>query len=171
MFRQFDRTRFVRSSQDSRTSSGSSAANSEKKKSSEEEFKMEKTTGEYGDNQFWSKPTNDFDLDELMADMDWISVFCVCSRCAKNKEQLTLIHMLASESLRSVSFPWLRKPATAKQSNLAVLWALSTSPLRIRKFVMHGFQFKQRRWWLVFPLYLYTYFVWSSIQKYNQSVF
>ena len=94
---------------------------------------MEKTTGEYGDNQFWSKPTNDFDLDELMADMDWISVFCVCSRCAKNKEQLTLIHMLASESLRSVSFPWLRKPATAKQSNLAVLWALSTSPLRIKK--------------------------------------
>lgn len=70
MFRQFDRNRFVRSSQDSRTSSGSSASNSEKKKSSEEEFKMEKTTGEYGDNQFWSKPTNDFDLDELMADMD-----------------------------------------------------------------------------------------------------
>ena len=31
---------------------------------------MEKTTGEYGDNQFWSKPTNDFDLAELMADMD-----------------------------------------------------------------------------------------------------
>jgi len=70
MFAQFERNRFIRSDKVRSTSLGSSASNGEKKKSSDEEFKMEKTTGEYGDNQFWSKPTNDFDLAELMADMD-----------------------------------------------------------------------------------------------------
>ena len=70
MFAQFDRNRLVRPKQVRSTSLNSSDANSEKKKSSNEEFKMEKTTGEYGDNQFWSKPMSDYDLDELMADMD-----------------------------------------------------------------------------------------------------
>ena len=31
---------------------------------------MEKTTGEFGDNQYWKTPTWDFDLEDLMADMD-----------------------------------------------------------------------------------------------------
>ena len=34
----------------------------------EDAFK-EKTTGEYGDNQFWKAPDSEFDLDELMADL------------------------------------------------------------------------------------------------------
>ena len=70
MFAQFDRNRLVRPKQVRSTSLNSSDSTNEKKKSSNEEFKMEKTTGEYGDNQFWSKPTSDYDLDELMADMD-----------------------------------------------------------------------------------------------------
>ena len=119
---------------------------------------MEKTTGEYGDNQFWSKPTNDFDLDELMADMDWISVDCVCSRCAKNNEQLTLIHMLALpwESLRSLSLPWLRKPATARLHNLAVLWALSTLTLWIRKFALRDFLVQTEKLVISVPIVPFT---------------
>ena len=117
-------------------SSNSSTASEEKKK--QEVFKKDETTGEFSDNQFWKTPSWDFDLDELMADMNWNKCWlCLQQMCEEQRSaQFHPMYATPWASLRTMSCPWLCLSATAKPSNLAVLWALNNLPLRMGKFAL-----------------------------------
>ena len=67
MFANFNANRLVRADSAERRGLTGLVKDIEAEKDSQFE---EKTTGEFGDNQFWNAPASDeFDLDALMADM------------------------------------------------------------------------------------------------------
>ena len=64
MFANFRASRLIRANSAERT-----GVSTDQPAVQENEFNEEKTTGEYGDNQFWGSAPDEHDLDALMADM------------------------------------------------------------------------------------------------------
>ena len=90
MFANFNANRLVRGNNAERTGLQLDLIN-DLQAEPENEFSEEKTTGEYGDNQFWKSGPDEFDLDALMADM-WRSGECLQLR----EEEITPADELAT---------------------------------------------------------------------------